>query len=183
MIRRRTSGFTLLEMLTVIVIILMLMGIMLPMINKAYRNARVQEARKVAHEMKTAVEAYSAEYGRLPGVNHSSDQVPMTQDARRRMIQSLGMTTNALHSNFPNPKGYRFLSAKDMPTTGQLLDPWGSEYIVYLDTSYDGQIDLSGSLGTHRASAIVRSWGPNRKADNDPDAKEFDDIFTVTFDN
>src|SRR4051812_31455670 len=71
-----SSGFTLVEMLVVIGIIVLLIGLLMPMISRAYRNA---ERAKVAGDMQaitTALEAYKQDMNQYPPVvNNNGAQV------------------------------------------------------------------------------------------------------------
>ena len=64
--RFSSAGFTLVELLTVIAIILILMGLLIPAIIIAKEQARKTEARNACAHIAAAVQAYYGEYGKYP---------------------------------------------------------------------------------------------------------------------
>lgn len=74
MIRR---NFTLVEILTVIAIIAILMGLLLPVMSTAQRKGKENKARAAIQSIKFAIEQYENDYGLLPkiGTSTSDDNV------------------------------------------------------------------------------------------------------------
>jgi prepilin-type N-terminal cleavage/methylation domain-containing protein len=66
MSRRKRGGFTLVEMLAVIGIIVLLVGILLPTIMSARRNAEKNAVRMELHTIALALDAYKADFGDYP---------------------------------------------------------------------------------------------------------------------
>jgi type II secretory pathway pseudopilin PulG len=64
--RRNRVGFTLVEMLAVIGIIVLLVGILLPTIMSARRNAEKNAVRMELHTIALALDAYKADFGDYP---------------------------------------------------------------------------------------------------------------------
>src|SRR4051812_46089948 len=64
--QRSRAGFTLVEMLVVIGIIVLLVGILLPTIMSARRNAEKNAVRMELHTIALALDAYRADFGDYP---------------------------------------------------------------------------------------------------------------------
>src|SRR3954463_10837693 len=64
--QRSRAGFTLVEMLVVIGIIVLLVGILLPTIMSARRNAEKNAVRMELHTIALALDAYKADFGDYP---------------------------------------------------------------------------------------------------------------------
>jgi len=68
---RNRSGFTLVELLVVVVIIAMLVGLLLPAVIGARENARQTQCSNNQHELGVAVQQYETAKGHLPGYINS----------------------------------------------------------------------------------------------------------------
>ena len=54
-----------------------------------------------------------------------------------------------------NPRGIKFLEpskkySRSEDTAKGYRDPWGRPYVIFLDTNYDGQIEMPGSTSSNR---------------------------------
>ncbi|GHC00114.1 type II secretion system protein [Cerasicoccus arenae] len=78
----RHPGFTLVELLTVIAIIGILAGILIPVVGGAKKSALKAQSRAQFNGWATALEAYKAEYGYYPELGSlNSDGGPITVDS------------------------------------------------------------------------------------------------------
>lgn len=166
----RPLGFTLVELLTVIAIIVILMGLLFPTINTVKNQARAAQAKTDATSMVAAVKAYYTEYGRypVPFAVVDTNQTDYTYDdngsANNYNSVLMGIltanTNNPTHSTSTNPPAGSWSISADNPrqivffegaiaktpggygmqTNGQFLDPWGKQYRIRIDTDYDGAV-------------------------------------------
>lgn len=135
-------GFTLLELLIVMTIIAVLAGGIFTAAQFAMRKARQMEAQNTAVGLAQAISQFKMEYGRWPatgGEQHKSNSSFMTN--------LLGIDTNV------NKRGINFAKdlrmAKGNPpanglyrtgNTGEVFDPWGNYFDIYIDDDGDGQV-------------------------------------------
>ena len=141
-IRLARSGFTLLEILVVIVVIAVLAGMVAPNVFKHVGEAKSVTARSQIEMLGAALDAYRLDNGRYPG----SDQ-------------GLGALWQAPQTE-PRPLSWRgpYLR-KDVP-----LDPWGRPYIYKSPGEQNpGGYDLvsygaDGQPGGEGEAADVLSW-------------------------
>ena len=138
--RQNWRGFTLIEMLVVIVIIAILVALLFPAIKQAILKAEVAKAKTTILSIATAVKAFNSEYGYLPTVG----------------------STDMKTSIFTNPRNITFLDTanKDLASDGfTILDPWRHAYQIAVDATYVGH--FSTPLGDVTNSVAVWSWGPD----------------------
>jgi prepilin-type N-terminal cleavage/methylation domain-containing protein len=157
------KGFTLIELLVVIVIL----GLLITLGSKALRAAKLSAKKAQALvEMKsieTAVNGYYAKYGKLPAASslQGNADVGATEDESRDTILILTAEDTTL-----NPAEIVFLEPQGAATDGRFLDPWGMQYLIALDTDYDGEVDLSGAP-VRRKVAVVAVGLADMKGNSD----------------
>lgn len=150
----RPSGFTLVELLTVIAIIAILMGILFPTIGSAIESAKKAQAKNDTIQIVTAIKGYYTEYGRyplLPAVLTDGKYTANNQDQLfnvLRVITGLNGEQLAL-----NPRKIVFLEVPAAKkegragvqvtgsNAGKWFDPWGNPYQVWIDHDYDNKVD------------------------------------------
>lgn len=118
---RAQRGFTLLELLVVLVILGMLAALAGPRVMKYVSSAKSDTAQLQVEEFGAALDMYKLEVGRHPN----------TQEGLQALVEAPGGATNW---NGP------YLKKKTVPK-----DPWGADYI-YASPGQHGAFDLS-SLG------------------------------------
>jgi len=178
--RSSQTGFTLVELLVVVTIIGLLVGLISAAVPKAIDSAMKAKAKGELTAIVAAVKAYKQEYGRFPGDSSktnlfSSNSSPDTIKTFMRVLS--GDSTALLDSQVANPKGVRFFEGAK--TDGTMDDPWGSQYLVLVDSSESGSLSYTnaGSVVNLRLSVLVVCYGKDGKADTDPESKN--DIFST----
>ena len=116
--RPATAGFTLIEILVVIMIITILAGIVGVSVLRKPGEARVSAAKMQIRQLQAAVQLYKTEQGR----------VPTQQQGLEALVEK--PTTDPVPENYPD-EGY--LDTRTVPK-----DPWNKEYI-YLAPGQHGE--------------------------------------------
>ena len=200
----RHDAFTLIELLVVITIIAILMALLFPAFKGVQNQAKRTQAKNDVTQIVTAVNAFYSEYGQYPldaGAHGSNDTLfgdPGGSFDNKELLDPLRALNDTL-----NPKKIAFLqvnnvkdensprggiATKDVTQngwtikTGSMVDPWGGEYLVSLDGSYDNNTllyvnysDLPTSVAT---GCIAWSFGVDGKKGTNGDGKyrDSDDV-------
>ena len=135
---RAQRGFTLLELLVVLVILGMLAALAGPRVMKYVSSAKTDTAQLQIEEFGAALDMYKLEVGRHPN----------TQEGLQALVEAPGGATNW---NGP------YLKKKTVPK-----DPWGTDY-HYASPGQHGAFDLStlgadGREGGEGEDRDVVSW-------------------------
>ena len=127
---RRNIGFTLVELLVVIGIILILMGLVLAVVPMAKLQAQNVTASGVARNIVVAVNGYHADYGKFPSLQ-SDGALDETKDQRvGDPAMAATIHNNALFFTLRAiPKG---------PNEGDAQNPKRTNYIPYRSASVSG---------------------------------------------
>ncbi len=155
----KKRSFTLIELLTVIVIISILTGLIMAALSGGREQARRTEARLGAEALRSAIGQYEGDFGTLPSdatqdIGGGDEDNPCSD--YDDMIAEL---------DGGNPRGIRYI-----PTDNdQYLDPWDRQYKVRLDHDYSGSIiNPADASKTLSYSAAVWSRGPDHKSPDEP---------------
>ncbi len=169
----RRLGFTLVELMTVVGIIILLVGLLFPAIVGVIRRAEVSRAQGEVETIAGAVRAYFYDTRSLP-VPDESHHRNSTWNGRwyhatEHLAPIYAILTNPQHPR--NPAGRVYL---EMPLNddGIILDPWGNPYGITMNTTYSGSMTpwetFTSQGGGHHAGrysvrtpVVVRSSGPN----------------------
>lgn len=115
----KKKGFTLLELMVVLVILGALIGLIAPNILSRADDAKVSVAKTQMRNIMSALDLYKLDNGSVPS------------------------TAQGLEALVSKPSGYP--EAKNWKTGGYMkklpLDPWGNEF-VYISPGVDGEYDL-----------------------------------------
>ena len=212
--QKRQTAFTLIELLVVISIIIILMGLLFPAFKGVQDQAKKTQAKNDEQQIVTAVNAYYTEYGRMPvddskqgfdtlvgNPNGLYDNAYVFNIIRGIPDSTWNLSNRynirqVVYFNGPNAKdpdkpksGFatKDASSNGAPVkNGGYVDPWGNEYLVGIDSDYDGWTmdfiaysdliyrSVNGGAGTWPAvsgSCISSSWGKDNKWGTNGDGK------------
>lgn len=139
---RNKRGFTLIEIMVVIVILAMLAALVGPKLMGRTDDAKLTDARVQIKNMETALKFYKLDNGTYP----STEQGLAALTAK----PTVGVI----------PKNYKdggYLESKKVP-----IDPWGNDYL-YVSPGEHGDYDLfsygmDGAKGGEGKNADITSW-------------------------
>ncbi len=189
--RNRRRNFTLVELLVVIGIIAILAGMLMAGIMYAPAKAQKAKAQAEITTLVNAIKQYESTYGVLPipsGAVDTKDilkgqngRLPNSEDSGTNYYKQMILILQADTDNSDytdalkkqNKRQTKFLDIQGNES-GTYTDPWGNDYIVYFDATYDGKIDLSVGSGNcipgvntsdkiFRYSVVIYSKGHDRK--------------------
>ena len=120
--RQRSSGFTLIEILVVIIIITILAGIVSVNVFSQPDKAKVSVAKLMLQQLKTAVEMYRAEQGSMPTQEQGLETL-----VRKPILPPIP-------EKYP-PEGY--LSSPNLP-----LDPWKHPYVYLVPGRHNESFEI-----------------------------------------
>ncbi len=117
----RRHGFTLLEMLAVLAIIMILSGLMFVAARSARQRAHIDSAKSEVRELAKAWKAYRITYEKWPSFVSGDQYYAMTE---QRMAILQGDDTSE------NPRELKFLDIDTPKWEDGYKDPWGNVYRV-----------------------------------------------------
>ena len=162
-LRPLTSGFTLIEMTVVILIIVILASFLYTAGSSAIEHARKAQAKNDVTQIVTAVNALYTEYGKYPVVSTITTDafygtlpagvlIPTgcanagTNEVLFNILRGIDTTNNPRAIVFLSPNAARNTTppkggiSQSAGTVGQYMDVWGSPYAIVIDSDYNNQI-------------------------------------------
>jgi len=143
------KGFTLLELLAVVSIIITLVGLLIIGSVEARKKARSTRAKEEANELVKAWKTYWTVYGKWPP-SWGADPGDKSMGTAELSILMGGSAPG----DPDNPQNINFLDLGTNSVTSKFIDPWGKAYKVKFSVS-------SGLLGESPCETIVSF--PNRR--------------------
>ena len=144
------SGFTLIELITVIAMILLLVGAVTSSVSGARRRAKTQQAIAEAQQLTDAILAYE-NYSR-PGEKSSPLDDVATQDSwmeasegNMRFVLGNAKLPNGQEGNVP-------VLFNGAVRNGKIRDPWGNPYLFRIMSS---EVDTEDDAGNASESAFA----------------------------
>ncbi len=123
------QGFTLVELLVVIGMLMLLAGAITTSVSGAYRRAKIQQATVEAQEMTKAILAYE-NYGKNFSLDaHVMEDQPATEQSLGFLLGKENMQGQGQSGKMP------VLYNASVSGNGQILDPWGNPYYVTIKKS------------------------------------------------
>jgi prepilin-type N-terminal cleavage/methylation domain-containing protein len=210
---RNKRAFTLIELLTVIVIMLVLAALLFPAIKLTLTKGEVIKAQSAAQNLSGAFRAYYTEYGKWPVADTGAantnityivdaNLVALLQGVNNTTVAGLTITgstgTSGPFAHNPststlqgNPRGIHFLDFKptDIDSLGDFVDPWKQPYYCRFDISYANSLadPFTGGGGSALTNVglgvLVWSSGPDGQYDNQGDAGQTVPVSPLNKDN
>jgi prepilin-type N-terminal cleavage/methylation domain-containing protein len=140
-----SKGFTLIEIMIVVVVIAILAGMLFPAVIGARKRAKKKQAMVDACEIVHAIKLYEGEYQKWPDLNSSSsdrafggnlgsDRIYFTDNYK---IINVLMGQNSRSNIYLSPNTNRFDSDTNY------LDPWGIPFVIVFDDNYSGEFNCT----------------------------------------
>ncbi len=164
------TGFTLIEMLMVVTVIIILVGITIPFLRGAEQAAMIKKAKTEVSKLELAISMYESDFGRYPNINAGQNTnwliswlTGFTLNGSVLMVQNyLGIMEEIYEAELFWRGPYMKVSSNDLDSTGNLMDPWGKRY------SIDAINPANNS-----ATVDIYSAGPDRTAGSGDDIANY----------
>lgn len=177
--RRAHSGFTLVELLVVISIIVVLAAMSFGAANMAINKAKKLQTTNDATALQQALNNYYSEYSKLPDVGMSGDEMQTDGQTGIELLKVL-LGKEDSGTEMQNPRQIAFLNSKVSKNKNKgglvysnggsganpegFYDAWGNPFFIKVDDDFDQEIPDPLEQGNivRNKSFIVYSYGPDK---------------------
>jgi prepilin-type N-terminal cleavage/methylation domain-containing protein len=164
-------GFTLIELLVVITVIAILIALLFPAFKGVQDQAKRTQAKNDVTQIVTAVNAFYTEYGTYP-LSPTVDTTlgpggsTLTNQTLLNPLRGLDLVSNPRQIVFISPPDVKDKAnprsgiGTDTANVGQFFDPWGKNYVIRIDGTYDNQLlnPYTQNAGATPLQLGVISW-------------------------
>ena len=190
--KKNIKRFTLVEMLTVVAIIGILAGLIIPTVIIAQNRGRETQAKTDISSIMTAIKQVKTDYNGkiLAGSDYtinkdvkageSSDVCTISGDKTDTFIAELSVPKNSAldqtaktrinkrRKTYLTPKS-QFDPTKDYNSDANkealYRDPWGSQLTIYIKVKNTDELTIPDTSKTIASDVAIYSWGPNAADD------------------
>jgi prepilin-type N-terminal cleavage/methylation domain-containing protein len=151
---RDKKAFTLMELLTVIAVMAVLAGLLLPALNRARARARIAAAESMLASLQVALSMYNMEYGVYPASSESGGLNAQQYNGNSFDTEFNGTPNNLVAALTAMTKGgpYMEFRGRDLDESGGdyvVLDPWGRAYVYTARLALDENEIREGNTNPH----------------------------------
>ena len=190
---RKTSEFTIIELLVVVSIIALLLALLMPAIGAIRKRARITQTKEMENALIQAIKEYESVYQQLPidpstDITTQSTKECLKDDATYDKLITIlsciegpaGTVDADGRPDDGNKRAVQFLEAP--PDYGHSIayrDAWGNRFRIFIDSDNDNDVDVfPGVTGekTLNGNVFVYSLGPNEDTVKDSDGNNTTDI-------
>lgn len=188
-IRRTTKGFTLVELLIVISIIMVLAALGFAGVQAAMKRSKTVQTQNLVTNLALAVNNFYDEYGSLP-VSDPSDTPLNTKDVNGTDLLTVLLGKEQDSATQLNTRNIKFLEVKQATgrkpgivysqnnTVSGMNDAFGEAIYIVFDSDYDEEIQNPIKFGNdpdivRGARCLVYSYGADRIAGTKDDVKSW----------
>ena len=149
------AAFTIVELLTVMAVIAILIGLLVPALGLVHDTAQDLQQKAQFHGINVGLELYKTEYGNYPESNDNQWNIP--KDARDDVYTG----ANKLAEAMVGLDLMGFHPASEFKADGQGLDPLGGGGLIplYVDTTLDDREDRFVDLEKSNAFMLEEIYG------------------------
>lgn len=186
---RQRRGFTLVELLIVIAIIMVLASLGFAGVQVGLRKAKTVQSLNLANNLSQAIQNFYDEYGTLPSSTVTAAPFDTASTGGVNVLRVL--LAQETGATVLNTRGITFLNAKTAKggksgidygsgsTANAMYDAWGEPFYVVFDHDYNDEIPNPIIVGSPEPAivrgvkAVIYSKGADRTANTKDDVKNF----------